>query len=60
MQTVLYRLWRNLILPLLLMGISTSTAAVPKNFITLATGEWPPYTSAESHTDREDESAARG
>jgi polar amino acid transport system substrate-binding protein len=40
--------------------MSACLSAEPKNFITLATGEWPPYTTAQPLSDRESARQAAG
>ncbi len=54
------RQWLRFFLLFILLGGSGLTSAVPKNFITLATGEWPPYTTQEPPADTADAEIATG
>ncbi len=60
MQVGLSGQWKKAFLLLCLLGISANALAVPKNFITLATGEWPPYTTAEPLSKTEESGQATG
>ncbi len=58
MQTSITRQWGGSFLLLLLLGVNTATLATPRNFITLATGEWPPYTTSVPLSDTPDSGKA--